>query len=82
MRRQRAALLGSIIGLLTTANGYRPIARKGRLSMASMAFGLLASELPRHVIAGQITAVALVSRRLSGRWRWAVWLISGLSSSP
>jgi acetyl esterase/lipase len=78
-RRPVAAPAGVLIGVVATVNGYRPLARKGRLSLAAFVFGLLVSELPLQMLVCQLGVLALVSRRLSWRLRRAVWLMSGLS---
>lgn len=77
--RKLAAVLGSLAGIAVTANGYRPLARRGYPSMYAFAFGLFATELPLQLIAGQSAALAAVSRRLSPRVRRFSWLISALS---
>ncbi len=73
------AVLGSLAGLGTTVNGYRPLAKHGYPSLYAFAFGLFASELPLQLIAGQSAALAWVSRWLSPRARWIGWLVSALS---
>lgn len=73
------ALLGSLAGLTNTVNGYRPLAKHGYPSLYAFAFGVFASELPLHLIAGQSAVLASVSRRLSPRARRIGWLVSALS---
>jgi acetyl esterase/lipase len=77
--KRLAAVLGSIIGLAFTANGYRPLTRSGYGSPFAFAYGLLASELPMQSLAAQFAALAAVSRRLSPRARLFSWLVSALS---
>lgn len=77
--RKLAAVLGSLAGLLVTANGYRPLARRGYPSLYAFGFGLIATEFPLQLIAGQCAALGAVSRRLSARVRWLVWPLSVLS---
>lgn len=73
------ALLGSLAGLLFTANGYRPLSKRGYPSLYAFTFGVFASELPLQVGACQSAALAAVSRRLSPRLRRFSWLVSALS---
>lgn len=73
------AVLGSLAGLATTVNGYRPLTKHGYPSLYAFAFGLFASELPLQLIAGQSAALAAVSRRLPPRLRRFSWLLSVLS---
>lgn len=77
--KKLAAVLGSLVGLAITANGYRPLAKRGYPSFYAFAFGLFATELPLQLIAGQSTALATVSRWLSPRVRRFSWLVSGVS---
>ncbi|WP_082981018.1 alpha/beta hydrolase [Mycolicibacter heraklionensis] len=77
--RRLLAVLGSLAGLATTINGYRPLTKRGYPSLYAFAFGLFASELPLQLIAGQSAALAAVSRRLSPRARRTSWLVSALS---
>ena len=79
LRRHRAALVASIAGLLATVNGYRPLARKGRLSMAAVVFGVVVSELPLQTIACQFAGLTLVSPRLPRGLRRTAWLMSLVS---
>lgn len=73
------AVFGSLAGLATTLNGYRPLTKHGYPSLYAFAFGVFASELPLQLIAGQSAALAAVSRRLSPRLRRFSWLVSVLS---
>lgn len=79
LRRHGAALVASIAGLLATVNAYRPLARKGRLSMAAVGFGVVVSELPLQTIAGQFAGLTLVSPRLQRGLRRTAWLMSLVS---
>jgi acetyl esterase/lipase len=74
-----AAVLGSLAGLAFTANGYRPLSKRGYPSLYAFAYGVFASELPLQVLAGQLAMLAALSRRLSPRVRWFSWLVSALS---
>ncbi|OBG04380.1 alpha/beta hydrolase [Mycolicibacter sinensis] len=73
------AVFGSLAGLATTLNGYRPLTKHGYPSLYAFAFGVFASELPLQLIAGQSAALVAVSRRLSPRLRRFSWLVSVLS---
>ncbi|KAA1432209.1 alpha/beta hydrolase [Mycolicibacter arupensis] len=73
------AVLGSLAGLVTTVNGYRPLTKRGYPSLYAFAFGLFASELPLQLIAAQSTAMASLSRWLSPQARRAGWLLSAIS---
>ena len=74
-----AAVLGSLAGLVFTANGYRPLAKGGYASAYAFSYGLFASELPTQVIGAQLAALAAISRRLSPPVRRFSWLLSGIS---
>lgn len=73
------AVLGSLAGLASTINGYRPLAKRGYPSLSAFAFGLFASELPLQLIAGQSALLAALSRWLSPQARRDGWLISAIS---
>ena len=77
--KKLAAVLGSLVGLAITANGYRPLSKRGYLSMYAFSFGVFASELPLQMIAGQFAALAAVTRKLTPRLRRFSWLVSALS---
>jgi acetyl esterase/lipase len=74
-----AALLGSLAGLAFTANGYRPLSKRGYPSLYAFSYGVFASELPLQMLAGQLAMLAAVTRRLSPRVRWFSWLVSAVS---
>jgi acetyl esterase/lipase len=71
--------LASIAGLAVTANGYKPLSKRGYLTIYAFSFGVFATELPLQLIAGQFGLLAAVTRRLSPRLRWFSWLVSALS---
>jgi acetyl esterase/lipase len=73
------AVLGSLTGLAFTANGYRPVSKRGYPSLFAFAYGVFASELPLQVLGGQLATLAAVTRRLSPRVRWFSWLVSAVS---
>ena len=77
--KKLAAVLGSLAGLAVTANGYRPLSKRGYPSMYAFSFGVFASELPLQMIAAQFAALAAITRRLSPRLRRFSWLVSALS---
>jgi acetyl esterase/lipase len=77
--KQLAALLGSLAGLAFTANGYRPLSRRGYPSLYAFGCGVLASELSLPILGGQLCLLVAVTRRLSRKLRWFSWLVSGLS---
>ena len=74
-----SAVFASLAGLAVTANGYRPVSKRGYLSMYAFSFGVFASELPRQLIAVQLALLAAATRKLSPRARWFSWLVSALS---
>src|SRR5439155_342782 len=77
--KKLAAVLGSLAGLVFTANGYRPLSKRGYPSLYAFVFGLFVSELPLQILAGQLTMLAAVTRRLSPWVRWFSWLMSAVS---
>jgi len=77
--KRLAAVLGSVVAFAFTANGYRPLTKHGYGSAYAFSYGLFASELPMQMLGAQLTALALVSRRLSPRIRRFSWLVSALS---
>jgi acetyl esterase/lipase len=77
------SVLGSILGLAFTANGYRPLTKRGYGSLYAFAYGVFASELPLQSLGVQCAAQAFLSRWV---WRWLPrrvrrysWLLSALS---
>jgi acetyl esterase/lipase len=62
-----------------TANGYKPLSKRGYLSIHAFSFGVFATELPLQLIAGQFGLLAAVTRMLSPRLRTFSWLVSALS---
>jgi acetyl esterase/lipase len=71
--------LTSLAGLAVTADGYRPLSKRGYLSIYAFSFGVFATELPRQLLAGQFALLAAVTRKLSPRVRRFSWLVSALS---
>lgn len=81
MKRLLAALgtLASLLGLAYTANGYRPLAKRGYGSLSAFAYGLLASELPKPSLGAHAVALAAATPHLPPRLRRFTWLTSVLS---
>jgi acetyl esterase/lipase len=77
--KKLAVALASLAGLTVTANGYRPLSKRGYLSMYAFSFGVFATELPLQLIAGQAALLAAITRTLSPKTRWFSWLVSALS---
>jgi acetyl esterase/lipase len=79
VKQHRGALICVLAGVIATVNGYRPLTSKGRLSLVTMAFGLLVSEFPLQTLVAQGGALTLASRRLSRQARRYAWLLSALA---
>ncbi|MDT7739914.1 MAG: hypothetical protein QOK09_3283, partial [Mycobacterium sp.] len=62
--KELSAALASLAGLAVTADGYRPLSKRGYLSIYAFSFGVFASELPLQLIAGQFALLAAVTRKL------------------
>jgi acetyl esterase/lipase len=77
--KKLSAALASLAGLVVTADGYKPLSRRGYLSIYAFSFGVFATELPLQLLAGQFALLAAVTRKLSPRLRWFSWLVSALS---
>ncbi|HVQ97353.1 MAG TPA: alpha/beta hydrolase, partial [Mycobacterium sp.] len=74
-----AAVLGSLAGLAFTANGYKPLTKRGYLSGYAFAYGVFANELSRLILGGHVAFIAATSRRLPPRLRRFSWLVSAAS---
>ncbi|BBU21712.1 alpha/beta hydrolase [Mycobacterium xenopi] len=74
-----AAVAGSLAGLLFTANGYRPLGKRGYPSLGAFAYGVFATELPLQMLGAHLAMIAAVSRRLSRQVRWFSWAVSAIS---
>jgi acetyl esterase/lipase len=76
-----AFLVVSIIGALLTINAYRPLVRRGPLSIFSFFAGWLASELPFHRVVLQLVIAAFfVSQGALDAWQgWAALGLMGAS---
>ncbi|MDT5346920.1 MAG: hypothetical protein QOH91_207 [Mycobacterium sp.] len=77
--KRLAAVVVSVLGFALTANGYRPLTKRGYGSLYAFGYGLFASELPIQTLGAQVAALAAFSRRLSPRVRLFSWLLSALS---
>ncbi|UQX10362.1 alpha/beta hydrolase [Candidatus Mycobacterium methanotrophicum] len=77
--KKLAAVVNSLAGLAFTANGYKPLSKRGYPSLYAFAFGVFASELPLQILAGHFAVLAALTRRLSPRARRFSWLVSALS---
>ena len=80
MRRDRLALLTGAANLATTANAFRPVQRRGPLSLVAFASGLPTSELPVQTALMQAGIAAALARR--GGLRTPVGMIgAGLTAA-
>jgi acetyl esterase/lipase len=77
--KRLAAALNSLAGLVITANGYRPLTKRGYPSLFAFSFGVFASELPLQVLGVHLAIMGTVWRRLSPRLRWFSSVVSGIS---
>jgi len=77
--KKLSAVLASLAGLAITADGYKPLSRRGYLSIYAFSFGVFATELPLQLLAGQFALLAAVTRELSPRPRRFSWVVSALS---
>jgi acetyl esterase/lipase len=78
--RQAGSILVTAVTAASTLNAYRPLARKGNLSIFSWMFGLVVTELPLQTLASQLGGLALTSRRLTRPVRTLAWLVAGVSA--
>ena len=61
--RQIASLAVTAVTAVSTLNAYRPLARKGYLSVFSFIFGRVVTELPLQTLVSQLGGLALTARR-------------------
>jgi acetyl esterase/lipase len=73
------AVLGALVGVVFTANGYRPLFKRGYPSLYAFSYGVFASELPLPVVGGHLAVLAAMTRWLSMRLRRFTWLVSAAS---
>ncbi|BBZ43469.1 alpha/beta hydrolase [Mycobacterium parmense] len=78
--RQIGSLAVTAVTAASTLNGYRPLARKGYLSLFSWMFGLVVTELPLQTLLSQLGGLALTARRLNPPVRAAAWLVAAVSA--
>jgi acetyl esterase/lipase len=78
VKQHRGALICVLASMVATVNAYRPLTNKGRLSLTTMAFGLLVSEFPLQTLVAQVSALTLACRPLSRQARRRAWLLSAL----
>jgi acetyl esterase/lipase len=77
--KQIGAVVIAILSAALTANGYRPLSKRGYPSMYAFTYGVFASELPLQILAGEAAALAAVSPGAGRRTARAAWLVSALS---
>lgn len=80
MLKRLIAVVSSLAGLVTTANGYRPLTKRGYPSLFAFSFGVFASELPLQVLGVHLAMIGAMWRRLSPRIRLFSSLVSGIST--
>src|ERR1700752_2394030 len=76
--RQAASLLVTALTAASTLNAYRPLARRGNLSIFSWMFGMIVTELPLQTLASQLGGLALTGHRLTRPVRAIAWLVAGI----
>ncbi len=77
--KRLAAVLVSVLGLVFTANGYRPLSKRGYGSGYAFGYGVFASELPAQTLGVHLAVLAALSRRLPPGIRRFSWLVAGWS---
>jgi acetyl esterase/lipase len=77
--KRLAAVAVSLLALVFTANGYRPLSRRGYGAGYAFGSGVFASELPAQVVGAHVAVLAALSHRLPTRVRLFSWVVSGLS---
>jgi acetyl esterase/lipase len=73
------AVLGSVVIAAVTANGYRPVTKRGYPSLYAFGFGVLASELPMQIAAGHAAVFLPISRGLGRRTGTVTWILAAAS---
>lgn len=79
--RQIGALLVAAVTAASTLNAYRPLARKGYLSLPSWLFGLVVTELPLQTLVTQLGGLAATAGRLARPVRVISWLVAAVSAA-
>ncbi|WP_435405471.1 alpha/beta hydrolase fold domain-containing protein [Mycolicibacterium komossense] len=74
-----AAVFIAAISAALTANGYRPLSKRGYPSLYAFTYGVFASELPLQMIAAEAAALTAVTPGLGRRTGRIAWLVSALS---
>ncbi|MGF2946147.1 alpha/beta hydrolase fold domain-containing protein [Mycobacterium sp. Lab-001] len=78
--RQIGSLVVTAVTAVSTLNAYRPLARRGYLSLFSFIFGMVVTELPLQTLVSQLGGLAATARRLDRPVRAAAWLVAGISA--
>src|ERR1700739_4424896 len=78
--RQAGSLLVTALTAASTLNAYRPLARRGNLSIFSWMFGMIVTELPLQTLASQLGGLALTGHRLTRPVRAIAWLGAGAAA--
>src|ERR1700740_3218798 len=78
--RQAGSLLVTALTAACTLNAYRPLARRGNLSIFSWMLGMTVTELPLQTLATQLGGLALTGHRLTRPVRAIAWLVAGASA--
>ncbi len=79
--RQIASLVVTAVTATSTLNAYRPLARRGNLSLFSWMFGLVVTEFPLQTLVSQVGGLALTARRLTRPVGTLAWLVAGISAA-
>jgi acetyl esterase/lipase len=79
--RQVASLVVTAVTATSTLNAYRPLARRGNLSLFSWMFGLVVTEFPLQTLVSQVGGLALTARRLTRPVGTLAWLVAGISAA-
>jgi acetyl esterase/lipase len=79
--RQAASLVVTAVTAASTLNAYRPLARKGYLSVFSWLFGMVVTELPLQTLVSQLGGLALTAHRLNRPVRAVAWLVAAASAA-
>ena len=77
--KRAAALLLSLFVAVITANGYRPVTKRGFPSLYAFGFGVFASELPLQIATGHAAAFLPLSRGLGRHTGLIAWLVTAAS---
>ncbi|HET7072933.1 MAG TPA: alpha/beta hydrolase [Mycobacterium sp.] len=75
-----ASLAVTAVTAVSTFNAYRPLVRRGQLSVFSWMLGLVVTEFPLQTLASQLGGLASTDRHLTRPVRIIAWLVSGIST--